>query len=63
MAAESGSVARRALKAAQHHVEDADFDFDMSVTADDALEDRRAATEIVDAVEHHLRVTKFLPIE
>ena len=36
---------------------------DMSITSDDALEDSRAATELVDAVERHLRVTKFLPIE
>lgn len=38
-----------------------DYEFDISVTADDAADDRRAAAELVDAIANHLRATGFLP--
>lgn len=40
-----------------------DYEFDMSVTAGDAEEDIRAAAEIVDAIDNHLRASGFLSDE
>lgn len=37
-----------------------DYEFDMSVNADDAQEDSRAAIELVDAIENYLRAAEFL---
>lgn len=51
--------ARRSLRAARRHLDDHDFDFDVSVDKTDAGQDVAEAVARVDAVEGCLRTSGF----